>query len=320
MSFWQKALFRSSAVLKAALGLVVFLAVEYAALFIFEYLRIDREIYKGTCNSITCVLMFLAVFIIHKVCSRKNDPLIRIGKLAPGQVLALVITGLGMLGVVVTYLAVANAIAERFQPLDQAISDYRDSVNRFSNTPQTVIPVWDTLLYVFTLCFLVPLTEEMTFRGVVFGQLRRAFGPTASVILSAIGFGILHGLTVHIGYALACGLILATCYYLTDSLIAPLILHTIFNILGSGLPTLLSVEYFGIPSTFTSTLMLWINTVVTLFMPVSVLAIAYLVSVKRKKDKEAAALKETAVAADSVQSEEVQVNNPVTAGDSGAAS
>lgn len=320
MSFWQKALFRSSAVLKAALGLAVFLGVEYAALFIFEYLHIDREIYKGTCNSITCVLMFLVVFIIHKVCSRKNDPLIRIGKLAPGQVLSLVVISLGMLGIVVTYLAVANAISEYFQPLDQAITDYRESVNRFSNTPQTVIPVWDTLLYVFTLCFLVPLTEEMTFRGVVFGQLRRAFGPCASVILSAVGFGILHGLSVHIGYALACGLILASCYYLTDSLTAPLILHTIFNILGSGLPTLLSVEYFGIPSGFTSTLMLWINTVVTLFMPVSVLAMAYLVSVKRKKDKEAAALKETAVEAVSVQSEEVQDNDPAAAGESGAAS
>ena len=320
MSFWQKTLFRSSAVLKAALGLALFLGVEYFALYIFEYLSIDRKIYKGTCNFITCILMFIAMFIVHKVCSLNKEPLFRIKKLDSGQIISLVVISLGMLGIVVTYLAVANAISQYYQSLNQAIADYRESVNRFSDTPQAVIPVWDTVLYVFTLSFLVPITEEMTFRGVVFGQLRRAFGPTVSVILSAVGFGIMHGLSVHIGYALACGLILAACYYLTDSLMAPAILHTVFNILGSGLPTLFAVEEFGIPAGISSGIMLWINTIATLFMPVSVIAMAYLVSAKRKKAKEAAALMETAVSAEAVQSEDDKVTDAVTSDDSGAVS
>ena len=318
MSFWQKALIKTSAILKAAFALAVFLCIEYSAVYIIDLLHIDRNIYRGSCNFIICVLMFAAMFAFHKFSSRKNDPLIKIGKFGPDQVVALVVISLGMLGLVVTYLAIANKISEYFKPLDQEITNYRESVNRFAKTPQTIIPLWDTLLYVFTLSFLVPLTEEMAFRGVVFGELRKAFRPWIAVILSAIGFGVMHGLSVHIGYALACGIIIAACYYLTDSLIAPIILHVIFNVLGSALPTFLAIERLGIPKEFSSGLMVWINTVSTLFMPVSVLAMAYLISVKRKKDKEAAALKETAVSAETVQSGDVQDSDPVTAGDSGA--
>ena len=307
MSFWQKALDKSAAIMKAALALVLFICVDYAVYAVFAYLKIDRNIYKGIFNLITCVLVFAVMFVIHKVESIKKEPLIRVGKLGANQVAATVILGLGMLGFVVTYLSVADMISQYIQSLNQAIVEYRESVNRFSDTPQIVVPLWDTLLYIFTLSFIVPVTEEMTFRGVVYGELRRSFGPAASVILSAAGFGIMHGLSVHIGYALVCGLIIASCYYLTDSIVAPVILHMIFNILGSGLPSFLAVEYFGIPVKFSSTLMTVINMAVTLLMPAAVLAMAYLVSAKRKKAKEALASAGIVIESEAVQTDETPV-------------
>lgn len=102
----------------------------------------------------------------------------------------------------------------------------------------------------------------------------------------------MHGITIHIGYAIACGLVIAACYHLTDSIIAPILLHTVFNVFGSGIPTFMSIEYFGIPAETKSIFMRSINTTSIIFMPLSALAIAYLVSVKRKKAKEAAALSE----------------------------
>ncbi len=310
MSFWQKALSKSAAILKAALALVFFICVDYAVYYVFAYLNIDRNIYKGTFNFINCVLVFVVMFIIHKVESARHEPLVRIRKLDPGQVAAVVVVALGMLGFVVTYLSIADMISSYFQSLNQAIVEYRESVNRFSDTPQIVVPLWDTLLYIFTLSFIVPVTEEMTFRGVVYGELRRSFGPFFSVILSAVGFGILHGLSIHIGYALISGLIIASCYHLTDSIIAPVILHMIFNVLGSGLPSLLAVEYFGIPATVSSPLMTVINMSVTLLMPVAVIAMAYLVSVKRKKEKAAAAA-EISIAAEASETEEGSDEMPV---------
>ena len=289
MSFWQKAWIKIFTLLKAVLALAVFICLEYAVFSVFAYFGIDRQIYRGTYNFATCVLVFVVMFVTNLLYSKKKEPLFMMGRLKPDQVAALIVVGLGMLGFVTTYLGIVNRIADYLKPVSQAVEDYRDSVYRFSEVPQRVIPLWDSFLYIFTLCFIVPVTEEMTFRGVFYGALRKGFGPWVSVILCALGFGIMHGLSVHIGYAIVCGLIIASCYYLTESLIAPIILHIVFNIFGSGLPTLLSLDCFNIPKTNVNALLIGVNTVSIIFMPLAVIAIAYLVNAKRKKAKEAKA-------------------------------
>lgn len=292
MSFWQKVLLKSTAILKAALALVLFIGVTYLDSLIFFYLGVDRTVYRGSFNFVSCVLVFVVMIIIHKVSSTKKEPLIKVKRISPDQAAALVVVALGMLGLVAAYLSIADRIAESKETVNEAIEEYRESVDRFSDVEQVVIPVWDSVLYVVTVSFIVPVSEEMTFRGVFFGQIRRAFGPWVTVIISAVGFGLMHGITIHIGYAIACGLVIAACYHLTDSIIAPILLHTVFNVFGSGIPTFMSIEYFGIPAETKSIFMRSINTTSIIFMPLSALAIAYLVSVKRKKAKEAAALSE----------------------------
>lgn len=292
MSFWQKAWIKLRTLLIAALALAVFICLEYAVFSVFAYFGIDRKIYRGTYNFATCILVFIAMFVYNLICTKRKQPIFRMSKLRPDQVAALMVVGLGMLGFVTTYLAIAEKIAEYKKPVSDAIQDYRESVDRFAEVPQVVIPLWDSILYVVTLSFFVPISEEMTFRGVFFGQLRKGFNPWIAVILSAIGFGLMHGLTVHIGYAIGCGLIISSCYYLTDSLIAPILLHMVFNIFGSGLPTTLSFEFLKLPSESTSAFMRGVSTTSIMFMPVSVLAMAYLVSVKRKKEAEAKAKSE----------------------------
>ncbi len=292
MSFWQKAWIKLRTLLIAALALAVFICLEYVVFSVFAYFGIDRKIYRGTYNFATCILVFIAMFVYNLICTKRKQPIFRMSKLRPDQVAALMVVGLGMLGFVTTYLAIAEKIAEYKKPVSDAIQDYRESVDRFAEVPQVVIPLWDSILYVVTLSFIVPITEEMTFRGVFFGQLRKGFNPWIAVILSAIGFGLMHGLTVHIGYAIGCGLIISSCYYLTDSLIAPILLHMVFNIFGSGLPTTLSFEFLKLPSESTNAFMRGVSTTSIMFMPVSVLAMAYLVSVKRKKEAEAKAKSE----------------------------
>lgn len=311
MSFWQKAWIKISTLLKAVLTLAVFLCLEYGVFSAFTYFGIDRQIYKGLYNFITCVLVFAAMFIYNLVCSKRKEPVFRMSKLRPDQVAALTVIALGMLGFVTTYLGVVDLISEYFKPVDVAIEEYRDSVDRFAEVPQIVIPLWDSFLYVFTLSFIVPVTEELTFRGVFFGELRKGFGSWISVVLSAIGFGILHGLTVHIGYAFVCGLIIASCYYLTDSLVAPILLHTIFNIFGSGIPTFMTLDCFKFSQETVSAFMLGVNMVAIVFMPLAVVAMAYLVIVKRKKENAAKASAEMAsVTAETTEA--VSEDNDVT--------
>ena len=293
MSFWEKARIKLGALGKAVVWLLYFLCADYGVYLAFELLKIDRKIYKGTFNLCSTLAVLIVMLVIARLLSIKTDPLIKMNKLKPDQVACLVIIGLGMLGVVTTYIIVADKIATFIESMKNAMEDYRESVDRFSDTPQVAVPVWDSIIYVITLCFIVPVTEEVTFRGVIFGQLRRGFGPWVSVFLSAVLFGIMHGISVHIGYAIACGLIIAACYHITDSLVAPIILHAVFNIFGSGIANFMNVEAFGIPDELTTSFMVGINMTSMLMMPIGVLAFAYLVNVKRKQAKERLALEES---------------------------
>lgn len=293
MSLGKKVLRKLGAIGKALIWLLYFLCADGAVYYAFDLLGLDRKIYKGLFSLCSCLVVFATMFVIAKLLSIKKEPLIKLKKLDPGQFIALIVIALGMLGFVTLYIIVADKIAAYLESLKGAMEEYRESVDRFSDTPQIVVPAWDTILYVIALSFVVPLSEEMTFRGVVFGQLRREFGPWVSVFISAILFGILHGISVHIGYAIVCGIIIAASYHLTDSLIAPILLHAIFNIFGSGIQNLMQFEAFGIPDEVRMEFMVGSNTVSLMMMPVAVVAFAYLVSVKRKKEKAALKLEET---------------------------
>ena len=293
MSLGKKVLRKFGAIGKALVWLLYFLCADGAIYYAFDYLGLDRKIYKGLFSLCSGLAVFAVMFVIAKLLSIKKEPLIKIKKLDPGQVIALIVIALGMLGFVTLYIIVADKIAAYIESLKGAMEEYRESVDRFSDTPQIVVPAWDTILYVIALCFVVPLSEEMTFRGVVFGQLRREFGPWISVFISAILFGILHGISVHIGYAIVCGIIIAASYHLTDSIIAPILLHAIFNTFGSGIQNLMQFEAFGIPDEVRMEFMVGSNTVSLMMMPVAVVAFVYLISVKRKKEKAALKLEET---------------------------
>lgn len=293
MSLGKKVLSKLGAIGKALVWLLYFICADGAVYYSFAFFGIDRNIYKGVFTICSSILVFIVMLVISKLLSLKREPLIKIKKLDPNQVICLVVIALGMLGFVTLYIIVADRIAAYLESLKNVMDEYRESVDRFSDTPQVIVPAWDTVIYVLTLCFVIPVTEEMTFRGVIYGQLRREFGPWVSVLISALFFGILHGISVHIGYAIMCGIVIAACYHLTDSILAPILLHCIFNVFGSGIATFMSFEAFGIPDKVRSDYMLGTNLLSMLMMPVAVIAFAFLVSIKRKKEKALIKLEET---------------------------
>ena len=287
MTLKENALKKLKAFSLAVLGLGCFIFVEYTVLVFFVFFKIDYRIYEGTFNLIVAILTILMMLFFNKLFSSKDDPLFRTDKLRADQTVALIVIGLGMLGLVTVYIIVADKIAEYIESLKKAVEQYRESVDRYADTPQIIVPVWDSVLYVITLCFVVPFSEEMVFRGAVFGHLRKGFGPWVSVILTALIFGFMHGRGVHIGYAVACGLIITACYYITDSLAAPVILHMVFNTLGSGVASFMGIEYFGITDDIRLPVMQVINIASCILMPVAAMSYAYLVAVKRMKEADA---------------------------------
>jgi membrane protease YdiL (CAAX protease family) len=74
----------------------------------------------------------------------------------------------------------------------------------------------------------IPVAEEITFRGIVYGALRRYLGRAAGMIGSAVLFALLHDRSALVPI-LAVGLLLAWIYERTGSIVAPIAAHMLHN-------------------------------------------------------------------------------------------
>jgi ABC-2 type transport system permease protein len=73
-----------------------------------------------------------------------------------------------------------------------------------------------------------PLFEEFIFRGLIFGGLRRSFGPWPAMAASAALFAIMHP-AVSMAPVFVLGLVAAWLYDRTRSLLAPMLAHAAYN-------------------------------------------------------------------------------------------
>ncbi|MDO4294325.1 MAG: CPBP family intramembrane metalloprotease [Eubacteriales bacterium] len=107
------------------------------------------------------------------------------------------------------------------------------------------IPVW---LGILSYGILAPLGEEVVFRGVVYGQLRRVIPVPAAIAVSGLAFGLFHGNLVQAVYATVLGILLALVYELYGTLLAPMAFHGIANLFVYILLDLTSFgEVFVVP-------------------------------------------------------------------------
>ena len=80
--------------------------------------------------------------------------------------------------------------------------------------------------------------EELVFRGLLAGRLAR-YGQKPGAFISALLFGLYHANLEQFFYAFALGLLLSYAYYRTGLLRTSVLLHMLFNIIGSVVPMLL---------------------------------------------------------------------------------
>lgn len=76
---------------------------------------------------------------------------------------------------------------------------------------------------------MVPIAEELAFRGILYGWIRRRFGIAAGVAGSASAFALIHGIPTILPAILFQGVVLALVYERSRSLWPPIIVHGTFN-------------------------------------------------------------------------------------------
>jgi len=85
-----------------------------------------------------------------------------------------------------------------------------------------------------------PVVEELTYRGLGFAAVRDWLGTTPAIVVTALAFGLAHGLVVALPILTLFGAILAWLRQRTESLYPPIILHALFN--GLALIAAVTVE------------------------------------------------------------------------------
>ena len=79
---------------------------------------------------------------------------------------------------------------------------------------------------------LIPVVEELIFRGIAYRRMRWYLGPVPAMILSAVYFGAVHGNWLQGIYAFIIGMLLAFCYERFHCLLAPILVHAAANIIA----------------------------------------------------------------------------------------
>lgn len=165
------------------------------------------------------LIQLIIFFVIYKLAVRRNEDELRT-KLNLKDISFSVMTGIGVSGISFIWLIIAGKIPE-FQAQIAAMKEGNAMIGGGS------------LHGVFLSAVIAaPIVEEVIFRGVVLGSFRKIFPAWASILISAVIFGVYHMNPVAIVYATVMGIIAGVVYEKKQNLLFPIVLHMANNFMG----------------------------------------------------------------------------------------
>lgn len=106
-------------------------------------------------------------------------------------------------------------------PIDNILGSYEKVIDSYNQS--------NIVLRIITLCILVPIAEELVYRGLLYKRLKEYNERTIAAYIAAIVFGVVHMNLVQGLYAFFCAVILIYVYELYKTILAPILLHMIVN-------------------------------------------------------------------------------------------
>ncbi len=181
---------------------------------------------------IACIIAagVIPVCLVFLTQSAKRDPRIwmtnRPRTIDILTALAMMIGGLGLTNILVNIFLV---LSDQVSIIETWMNDYLETAGAF--TPEVGL-VW----LILGISVLTPIAEELLFRGVIQGELRKAMPDWAAILIQAVLFAAYHMQPIQSTYVLIPGILLGLAYYWTRSIWVPIIMHIAFNFAGSALP------------------------------------------------------------------------------------
>lgn len=102
----------------------------------------------------------------------------------------------------------------------------------FSNATQEALLASELALQVVGLGLLVPLAEELIFRGLIYNRMKQLLSVPLAVFFSALLFAVYHGNPIQMIFAFPMALALAVVYERGKSFIFPVLFHIGANLIA----------------------------------------------------------------------------------------
>ena len=181
--------------------------------------------YKGVSMLIGAILTLLIYFIIEKIkktsLAKETDM-----KMVTGKQMGLTVVGaLGGMFFLNFMLSILPIPADLLGDLSSGMSSL------------TSYPFWLALL---VNAILIPILEEVVFRGYLFSRLGKAMPAVVAAVISSVVFGLCHGGLVWAIWAGITGLIICFVRVKSGSIIPGIVFHIIMNTYG------MVVSYFPV--------------------------------------------------------------------------
>ncbi|MGI6546123.1 MAG: CPBP family intramembrane glutamic endopeptidase [Fastidiosipilaceae bacterium] len=175
----------------------------------------------------------IVVYLIFLWIRRRKDPFYLL--LRPNSKMAIPLgvgSALGMLGVSGLLVFAFSMLAENNRFWQQTLENYMQSTTYIAE---------ESNYWLLTLCIavLVPVAEELLFRGIVTEEIRRVAPDWLAVIIGGTAFALVHGNPVQVAYVFPLSLLLGAAYIWTNSIWVPIAMHMVYNFFGGSFSQLI---------------------------------------------------------------------------------
>ncbi|MCB2291455.1 CPBP family intramembrane metalloprotease [Clostridium sp. CS001] len=109
-------------------------------------------------------------------------------------------------------------------------------INKFpsySETSNAIASNTNSVLGVISVVLIIPIFEEVLFRGLIFNELKNHLNIIIAIILQGAIFALAHGNMLQGIYTFIMGVVIAIVYNKIQSILAPMLFHVLYNLFGS---------------------------------------------------------------------------------------
>lgn len=130
-----------------------------------------------------------------------------------------------ILYIILLGIALSIVLSTLIDFLVELFPSYEEVSNR-------LIPQTSSILNIMCIVVMIPIYEEIIFRGIIFNHLKENYKIGTAIVVQALLFGIAHGNIVQSIYTFILGIVSVLMYIYFNSIYSSIMLHMIFNLFG----------------------------------------------------------------------------------------